>query len=109
MSSFSEKLETPLGYAWVILIFGFGFVQIYAAYLGIDYHWGVIWAVIIIGASLFFRFIPAITIGAFFGALDVWEWHWFFSLIFAAPSLIFVVPGLLAHFLDSMRTRFGKV
>jgi hypothetical protein len=26
--------------------------------------------------------------------MDVWDWHWGFAALFAAPSLAFLIPGL---------------
>ena len=34
-----------------------------------------------------------LTIGTFFGALDVWGWPWYGALLFAAPGLLFTLPG----------------
>jgi hypothetical protein len=43
-----------------------------------------------------FRFTLPITVGAFFGAMNVWEWHWALALLFAAPGLVLALPGVLA-------------
>ena len=88
--------------AWVGGTFGviafllIGIIQIYAGYLGIEYHFGSGWAVAAIIASLFFQFPLILTIGTFFGALDVWGWPWFGALVFAVPGLLFAAPGVFA-------------
>ena len=46
-------------------------------------------------ASLFFQFPIVLTVGTFFGALDVWGWPWFGALIFAMPGLLFAAPGVI--------------
>lgn len=79
--------------------------QIYAGYLGIEHHLGVIWAFVAIAAAFVFRFTLPMTVGAFFGAMDVWGWHWALALIFAAPGLAFVVPGVLASIFSAVRQR----
>jgi hypothetical protein len=33
------------------------------------------------------RFSLPITVGSFFGAMNVWGWHWIGALVFAAPGL----------------------
>ena len=87
--------------AWVGGTFGviafllIGIVQIYAGYLGIEYHLGSGWAVAAVIASLFFQFPIVLTVGTFFGALDVWGWPWFGALIFAMPGLLFAAPGVV--------------
>ena len=36
-----------------------------------------------------------LTIGTFFGALDVFGWPWFGALALAAPGLLFIVPAMI--------------
>lgn len=43
-----------------------------AGYAGIEEHLGALWAIGCLVASLLFRFTLPITIGAFFGAMNVW-------------------------------------
>lgn len=91
-----------------ILFIGFGIAQIAAGYLGIEHHLGKIWAFIALVALFGFRFMLPITIGSFFGARDVWGWHWFWALIFAAPTLLLLVPGLLAGLISTVTNAFKK-
>lgn len=86
-----------LGFIFFILI---GIAQMYAGYIGIEYHFGLVWALVALAASLLFRFSLPISIGAFFGAMDVWGWHWALSLLFVAPGLAFVVPGFVLSLFD---------
>lgn len=86
----------------------YGVAQIVAAYLGFDFYWGAFWAGLIIVACLWFRFTLPVTVGAFLGAMEVWEWHWLFALIFAAPSLVLMVPAILASLVDEGRRRVGR-
>lgn len=101
--------------AWVGGTFGviafllIGIVQIYAGYLGIEYHLGSGWAVAAVIASLFFQFPIVLTVGTFFGALDVWGWPWFGALIFAMPGLLFAAPGVVGVAVGGLVTLFkGK-
>ena len=88
-----------LGCALQIVFLAYGIVQIYAGYLGIDYHLGGFWAGAALIAAFLIRLTLPITIGAFFCALDVWGWHWLWALLCAAPGLAFMalmIPGMLA-------------
>jgi hypothetical protein len=81
-------------------IFGLGFVcwgisQFIAGYEGISSYAGTGWAIAAIVVSFMFRFILPITIGAFYGALVIWNWPWYWALIFAAPGLVLVIPSIL--------------
>ena len=87
----------------IFFIFAYGLLQIYAGFLGIEYHLGVGWAITAIVATFIFRFTLPITIGSFFGAMNIWGWHWFWALLFAAPGLAFValmIPGFFASFIE---------
>ncbi|MBP7709846.1 MAG: hypothetical protein KA100_02105 [Rickettsiales bacterium] len=83
-----------LGMIGVAALLLFGVLQLYAGYIGIDYHFGSIWAFIAVTLAIVFRFTLPITIGAFFGAIDVWNWHWLLASLFVAPGLVFIVPGV---------------
>ena len=79
----------------VLAVLAFGIAQISAGYVGIAHELGALWAVAALVAAFFLRFTLPITIGAFFGAMNVWEWHWSLAAIFAAPGLLLIVPGVL--------------
>lgn len=83
----------------LLLFLVYGLVQIYAGFIGIQHHCGAGWAIGALAAALFFRFSLPLTVGAFFGAMNVWGWHWVWSLVFAAPGLLFMllmIPGSIA-------------
>jgi hypothetical protein len=83
----------------------FGIMQIVAGFIGIEYHWGAGWAWGLIIVSMLTRATILITIAAFFGAKDVWEWHWFMALIFAAPGIVFMVAAYVPSILQSLLPR----
>jgi hypothetical protein len=89
-----------LGFVAVLV---FGLAQFAAGYAGIAYHFGTGWAIAALVVGVFFRFTLPITIGAFFGAMDVWGWHWALAALFAVPGLIFVVPGVIASVVSLAR------
>lgn len=96
-------MQTLLGVGGFVLFMGYGILQIVAGYIGINFHFGAVWAIVAVLAALMFRFTLPITIGAFFGAMDVWGWHWGFALLFAAPGLAFLIPGLFLKIMEDVR------
>jgi hypothetical protein len=65
--------------------------------IGLQHELGIAWAVIL------FRFTPLIRVGAFLAAVSLWRWPWFAALIFAAPRIALVLPGLVASGLAQWR------
>ena len=93
MSSILGWLAGGVGVIFFILI---GLVQIVVGYLGIEYHLGSGWAIGLVIASIFFRISFPLTIGTFFGALDVLGWPWYGALILTLPGVLLMVPGAIA-------------
>lgn len=97
----------------VLLPFGFlamlalGVVQLVAGFTGIEHELGIYWAWGALFVALFFRFMLPMTIGAFFGATEVWGWHWAGALLLVAPGLLFIVPGLMAGLYESFTQKKG--
>lgn len=81
----------------------FAVAQMVAGYLGIEHLVGAVWAGLALFAALLFRITFPVTIGAFFGAMDVWGWHWSLALLFAAPGLALMLPGALAGLLSAVK------
>lgn len=92
-------MQTLLGVGGFIIFMGYGIPQIVAGYVGIGFHFCAVWAGVAIVAALMFCFTLPITIGAFFGAMDVWGWHWGF----AAPSLAFLMPGVILSIIEGVK------
>lgn len=86
-----------------ILFIVYGIAQIVAGYVGIDFHFGAVWAGVAIFAAFMFRFTLPITIGALFGAMDVWHWHWALAALFAAPGLAFIIPGVILSIIEGVK------
>lgn len=79
-----------------IFIALYAIAQIVASLQGLETYLGVLGALFIIAACLYFRFTLPLTIAAFLCAKNVWGWHWFFALIFVAPGLAFLLPAIAA-------------
>ena len=96
------------GTVGVIFFLAVGVIQIIVGYLGIEYHLGSGWAVGAVILSLLLRISFPLTIGTFFGALNVLEWHWFGALLLTLPGLIFMVPGAIGIALAGLADKFGN-
>ena len=105
MGSMLTVLGGTLGVIFFLLI---GFVQIVLGFLGIDYHLGSGWAVAALIGSLVFRITFPLTIGTFFGALDVLGWNWFGAILITAPGLIFMIPGAVGIALAGLADKFAN-
>ena len=68
-------------------------------YLMLPYQYGTFFAWIIILFSIFYRFtFLLLTIGVFFGIVNVLEWHLIFAVLFTLPSLLFIFPKQILNF-----------
>ena len=85
-----------------ILFLIVGIVQIYVGFIGIEYPLGSGFAFGALFIGFFFRIMFPLTIGTFFGALDVWGWPWYGALAFAAPGLLFIVPALVTSAISTL-------
>ena len=63
------------------------------------YQYGTFFAWVIILFSIFYRFtFLLLTIGVFFGIINVLEWHLIFAILFTLPSLLFIFPKQILDF-----------
>jgi len=95
----TDSPARPWGCIVAILVVIYALAQVYAGFIGIRHHCGTGWAIAAVIAAFVFRFSLPLTIGSFFGAMNVWGWHWLGALAFAAPGLALMalmVPGVLA-------------
>ena len=68
-------------------------------YLMEPYQYGTFFAWVIILFSIFYRFtFLLLTIGVFFGIINVLEWHLIFAVLFTVPSLLFIFPKQILNF-----------
>lgn len=92
-------------YVVVAVFLVYASAQIVTGFIGIEYHTSIVWAWVALGAAFFLRFSLPITIGSFFGAMDVLGWPWYLALIFAAPGLLLVVPGSIVTVFSALRPK----
>ena len=80
----------------VIFLLVVGLAQMVIGYLGIEYHLGGGWAIGAVVLAIMFRFSFPLTIGTFFGAIDVLNLSWIVALIITLPGLLLMIPGAIA-------------
>lgn len=95
--------KSGLGVVGACGLFLLGIAQLFVGYVGVEHELGTFWAMAAVVAAIVFRFSLPLTIGSFFGAMNVWGWHWFASALFALPGLAFVIPGVIASMISSLR------
>jgi hypothetical protein len=94
--------------AGCILFAAYALAQILASFAGFEFYTGPFLAAVIVGGCIWFRFTLPLTIAAFLGAKNVWQWHWFVALIFAAPGLLLVIPSILGTVVEQARHGFKR-
>jgi hypothetical protein len=107
------KLAPLVQTAFAVLaavIFGLALpiAQLVAAVQGINHEWGGWWAWGAVFLAIAFRFTLPLAIGAFFGATEVWGWHWALALLFVAPVLALMIQGLPAALVEFASTKFRR-
>ena len=93
------------GVGFIILLV-VGIAQMVIGYLGIEYHFGSGWAIGAIVLALVFRFSLPLTIGTFFGAMDVFGFSFIVALIITLPGLLLMVPGAIAAGIAGLSSSF---
>ena len=83
-----------------------GIAQMVIGYLGIEYHFGSGWAMGAIVLALVFRFSLPLTVGTFFGAMDVFGFSFIVALIITLPGLLLMVPGAIAAGIAGLSSSF---
>jgi hypothetical protein len=99
VEGFGDKINM-----WVGLVFiAAGIFQLWLGYQGIEYHLGAGWAIAAAIAAFGFRFMLPLTIGSYFGAVDVMGWDWYIGVAIAAPGVVFLLPFLGSAMFDFFR------
>lgn len=96
-------MKFAIGLFWALAMIGLGLAQLAVGFMGIEHELGVGWAFGAMVLALLFRFMLPITIGTFFGATNVLGWHWASALLFTAPGILLMVPGVVASVLSVFR------
>lgn len=91
------------GVTLFVVFLAVGIAQLYGGFIGFEYFLGTGWAWAVMALAMMTRLMLPLTIGSFFGALNVWGWPWYGALLFAAPGLLFVAPAMIATAVDGVR------
>ena len=68
--------------------------NIIMGFIGIQFFYGTIVALLITVISIYLKVILPLYIGSFFGMIYVLEWHWLIALLICLPGLLFITPNL---------------
>jgi hypothetical protein len=104
-SDWKENAGTVFGCLGAIVLLGYGLVVLAVGSIGIEEELGPWWAFGAVLLALVLRFTLPITVGAIFGAMHLWDWHWMLATIFAMPGLVFMVPAVVYGLYETVRRR----
>ena len=82
------------GLIFILLSFLSILFNIVMGFIGIQFFYGTIVALLITIISIYFKVILPLYIGSFFGMIYVLEWHWLIALLICLPGLLFITPNL---------------
>ena len=94
-----------MAYIGAIILIGFGVAQLVIGFLGIEYHFGEVWAFVAAFAAFFLRIMFPMTIGCYFGAVDVLNWEWYWALLITAPGLLFIAPAMIGVIIETLKMK----
>ena len=83
------------GLLFILISFLSILFNIIMGFIGIQFFYGTIVALLITIISIYFKVILPLYIGSFFGMISVLEWHWLIALLICLPGLLFITPNLL--------------
>ncbi len=82
------------GLIFILLSFLSILFNIVMGFIGIQFFYGSIVALLITIISIYFKVILPLYIGSFFGMIYVMEWHWLIALLVCMPGFLFITPNL---------------
>lgn len=85
-------------YLPIVGVIVYGLYQFDFGYHGIQLEFGTGWAITAVIVALLTGFTPPIVYGSYVYATSVLGWHWALALLFAVPSLAFIIPYVLVIF-----------
>ena len=82
--------------------------NIIMGFIGIQFFYGTIVALLITIISIYFKVILPLYVGSFFGMIYVFEWHWLIALLICLPGLLFITPNLFKKVFNINTLRSGN-
>ena len=98
--------DLPAGIAFIFIVTT-GLVQICLGFLGIEYLSHTIFAFLAVFLLFFARIVLPLTIGTYFGAVEVMGWEWYVGVLLAAPGLFFILPSMLMATIEPFITKYN--
>ena len=96
------------GLLFIIISFLSILFNIIMGFIGIQYFYGTIVALLITIISIYFKVILPLYIGSFFGMIYVLDWHWLIALLIFLPGLLFITPNLFKKVFNINTLRSGN-
>ena len=96
------------GLLFIIISFLSILFNIIMGFIGIQFFYGTIVALLITIISIYFKVILPLYIGSFFGMIYVLEWHWLIGLLICLPGLLFITPNLFKKVFNINTLRSGN-
>ena len=81
-----------IGIFLILLLISLIIFHVVVGFLGIQYYFGSIVAIILTIICIMFKFPLPLSFATFFGITNVLEWHWIIALIISSPGLLFLTP-----------------
>ena len=88
--------------AWLLLA-GFRLARCGIALMGLAQLLGAVWASLLVLIVVLAGFNWVLRVAAFVTVLHRWHWPWPVAVLFAAPRLVLVLPGLATTLLARLR------
>ena len=96
------------GLLFILISFLSILFNIIMGFIGIQFFYGTIVALLITVISIYLKVILPLYIGSFFGMIYVLEWHWLIALLICLPGLLFITPNLFKKVFNINILRSGN-
>ena len=96
------------GLLFILISFLSILFNIIMGFIGIQFFYGTIVAILITIISIYFKVVLPLYIGSFFGMIYVLEWHWLIALLICLPGLLFITPNLFKKVFNINILRSGN-
>ena len=99
-SGWKDTVLGGLGCLMALATMAYGLLITVVGWIWIEVEFGFWWGIAAIVLAIFLRFTLPITVGAIFGAMHLWGWHWIGATLFVLPGLAFMIPAVFAMILS---------
>ena len=96
------------GLLFILISFLSILFNIIMGFIGIQFFYGTIVALLITIISIYFKVVLPLYIGSFFGMIYVLEWHWLIALLICLPGFLFITPNLFKKVFNINILRSGN-